>query len=284
MMASQPTWLTLRLTLTPRATDALLATAQIVLDNQLIIKLIMVFTCRTNGDASQILNMFEVVLATMETKLQRVENLDRAVHHLIRKIDTMERTLTSKDAEILAAVLALEKQSTAEAAHVSVKLNQLSSKLDNLCSSGNDVDNDDNDQVEQLVAQPSNRRSRVLKSNEDTQETTMNDVKEVINGIDRRLGFHINIVSEKMGEMTNMVEEVRNAIIEGEDDNDGDLVHDTSTILWLNKINNRTTVGRNKHKRSRSKFDKLLTGIHPLLVVSLYKFDGFITVMADDSL
>ena len=81
--------------------------------------------------SAQIINMFEVVLATIETKLQRVENLDRAVHHLMRKMDMMERKLLGKDADIMAAVLDLEKQNSE--AHVSVKLNQLSAKLDNLC-------------------------------------------------------------------------------------------------------------------------------------------------------
>ena len=87
--------------------------------------------------------MFEVVLATIETKLQRVENLDRAVHHLMRKMDMMERKLSNKDADVLAAVQALEKQ-TSEA-HVSVKLNQLSAKLDNLCDDNVNSIEEEND-------------------------------------------------------------------------------------------------------------------------------------------
>ena len=42
----------------------------------------------------------------------------------------------------------------------------------------------------------------------------MDDVKEMVNGIDRRLGFHINIVSENLGKMTNLVEEVHEAIMD----------------------------------------------------------------------
>ena len=45
----------------------------------------------------------------------------------------------------------------------------------------------------------------------------MDDVKEMVNGIDRRLGFHINIVSENLGKMTNLVEEVHEAIMDNED-------------------------------------------------------------------
>ena len=54
--------------------------------------------------------MFEIVLSTIENKLQRVENLDRAVHHLMRKMDIMERKLSAKDAEIMIAIQALEKE------------------------------------------------------------------------------------------------------------------------------------------------------------------------------
>ena len=106
--------------------------------------------------SAQIINMFEVVLATIETKLQRVENLDRAVHHLMRKMDMMERKLIGKDADIMAAVLDLEKQNSE--AHVSVKLNQLSAKLDNLCQHHTEDSNrvkDDSSDI--FVAEPSIR-------------------------------------------------------------------------------------------------------------------------------
>ena len=197
----------------------------------------------------KILKMFDVVLSTIETKLQRVENLDRAIHHLMRKMDMMERKLSGKDADIMAAIQVLEKET--HEAHVSVKLNQLSAKLDNLCESkAENVD-------DVLIAQPSNRKSSIVQHGED-----MEDVKEVINGIDRRLGVHINIVSENLGKMTNMVEEVRNVLLDDEDSE--------ATTFWLS--NNSTTsdqqFGSNKHKR-RTKFDTLMNTFHPLLVVSI---------------
>ena len=191
--------------------------------------------------------MFEVVLATIETKLQRVENLDRAVHHLMRKMDMMERKLSNKDADVLAAVQALEKQ-TSEA-HVSVKLNQLSAKLDNLCDNDNSIE-EENDDV--LLAQASNRKSRVFQESLTSASAGMEDVKEVINGIDRRLGVHINIVSENLGKMTNMVKEVRSVLIDTEE---AEEVEDLSSLS-------------NKHRKRTTKIDKLLTSIHPLLVVS----------------
>lgn len=115
----------------------------------------------------------------------------------------------------------------------------------------------------------------------------MDDVKEVINGIDQRLGVHINIVSENLGKMSNMVEEVRNAILDPAEEEDnikepmedrGEPGLDAKTIMWLNGLSgplvpkkNYTASGNvvlnsNKHKR-RSKFDRLLTSIYPLSVV-----------------
>ena len=113
-------------------------------------------TSQEQESSAQIINMFEVVLATIETKLQRVENLDRAVHHLMRKMDMMERKLIGKDADIMAAVLDLEKQNSE--AHVSVKLNQLSAKLDNLCQHHTEDSNrvkDDSSDI--FLAEPSIR-------------------------------------------------------------------------------------------------------------------------------
>ena len=91
--------------------------------------------------------------------------------------------------------------------NVSVKLNQLSAKLDSLCTTDRGgTGNLDQDQEEQdiLVAQPSNRKLRVLQNNAGVagvavEAAGMEDVKEVISGIDRRLGVHINIVSENLG-------------------------------------------------------------------------------------
>ena len=245
--------------------------------------------------------MFEVVLTTIETKLQRVENLDRAIHHLMRKMDMMERKLASKDAEILAAVLTLEKET--HEAHVSVKLNQLSAKLDTLCHDHpinelNRPEDPASASADILVAQPSNRKSSVLQPE---MNDKMEDVKEVINGIDRRLGVHINIVSENLGKMSNMVEEVRNVLIDEDDQEDSyqlqehhqkvqnqhprnsklrSLKNNHNATYWPITDNNGTNAtlrSFNSHqlRRRKSKFDALLTTLHPLLGVSdLIRLNG----------
>ena len=68
------------------------------------------------------------------------------------------------------------------------------------------------------------------------------------------------------------MEEVRNAILEEDLEDRGEPGLDAKTIMWLNSQNhrghNQSAIGSNKHKR-RSKFDKLLTSIHPLLAVGI---------------
>ena len=109
----------------------------------------------------------------------------------------------------------------------------------------------DQDQEEQdiLVAQPSNRKLRVLQDNAGVagvEAAGMEDVKDVISGIDRRLGVHINIVSENLGKMAHMVEEVRDALLDDPEPQ-----------------------SPNGQPKQWSKFDKLLSSIHPLIVVRL---------------
>ena len=131
-------------------------------------------------------------------------------------------------------------------------MNQLSAKLDSLCTiDRGGTGNLDQDQEEQdiLVAQPSNRKLRVLSDNAGVagvavEAAGMEDVKEVISGIDRRLGVHINIVSENLGKMAHMVEEVRDALLDDPEPQ-----------------------SPNGRPKQWSKFDKLLSSIHPLIVV-----------------
>lgn len=44
------------------------------------------FFCREQ----QLLNVFEVVVSTLEGKLQRIDNLDKAVEHLMRRVEQLD--------------------------------------------------------------------------------------------------------------------------------------------------------------------------------------------------
>lgn len=207
---------------------------------------------------SHVMGMFEVILTTLDSKLRRVENLDRAVQHLMRKMETMETRLAIKTSKIASSVDKIQAQledwqsppDASLVANINSRLDQLSMKVDTLCGQASEEEY----LLEQLVAQPSNRRSSLLTSNS---KDSMEDVKEVVKGIDRRLGFHINIVSENLGKMTHMVEEVRDAIID--DTHQPTEEDEVGTLLWLNRSNVTA---------KRTKFDQLFTTLHPLLRVN----------------
>ena len=77
-----------------------------------------------------LVSMFEVVLTTMESKLRRVENLDRAVQQLMMKMDTMERRTNGQSDTILAKLDSLSKS----VEHWDETVRTRLEKLDNLCS------------------------------------------------------------------------------------------------------------------------------------------------------
>ena len=138
--------------------------------------------------------MFEVVLSTMESKLRRVENLDRAVQHLMRKMDSIEEKIETKSVDILNKIDNLgqtlnskismmpvtSQESSIE--NINSRLDQMSLKLDVITTNNNNsqdkikrhIINPTNDydanqnkksietkDIEELfVAQPSDRKSR----------------------------------------------------------------------------------------------------------------------------
>ena len=91
----------------------------------------------------------------------------------------------------------------------------------------------------------------------------MDDVKEMVNGIDRRLGFHINIVSENLGKMTNLVEEVHEAIM---DEDIGTTMFNVGFIIHINQILFKCKKNKTRlhiQQRSNSHFIRLKTAFAP---------------------
>ena len=150
------------------------------------------------------------------------------------------------------------------------KLNYLAEKFDSVCEEDLPPSN-----LEDLfIAQPSVRRTSklfpgggsggrfVIKA--ETDEKTVEEVREALSGMDRRLAFHINIVSESMGKMVDMVEEVHEAVI----DNEGEAVEG---IFRRTRSQNKNQQRRHTNngtspakKKAKSKFDKLLAAIYPM--------------------
>ena len=89
--------------------------------------------------------MFEVVLTTLESKLRRVENLDRAVQQLMLKMDAMDRRTNSQSDTVLSKLDTLSK-SMGQLDSVQSRLD----RLDNLCSGRKRREKND-DEEEDLV-------------------------------------------------------------------------------------------------------------------------------------
>ena len=170
---------------------------------------------------SYMLSMFEMMMSTMETKLRRVENLDRAIQVLMRKMDGIENSLKVR-----------VKKSD---------FHLLSDKIDKIEAMMSKNENHDDDE-EVLSVSSSNRVNSKLSLQEvmtSTVTSAVEDMKALVHGMDRKLGHHINLVSENLGRMNNMVEDVHDAVIP-------------------------TPTSSNK----TSKLDELMNRIDPLLGVS----------------
>ena len=240
--------------------------------------------------------MFEVVLSTLENKLRRVENLDRAVQHLVRKIDNLERQVEDHAVTILDRVDEHEGKAVEFRAAVGKRLDYLAKKFDSVCE-------EDIEEVEDLLlASPSVRRSSRLlpnrfffdsaKSGKQQQQqraqrnAQIDDVKTAVSGMDRKLALHINIVSENLGRLGAMVEEVHGAVIEevsgGSNGGSGESRREQRSeargpspsrrrnvriLARSKKSHNGTTSAAAAATKKVSKFDKLLAAVYPLNVV-----------------
>lgn len=257
--------------------------------------------------------MLEIVLTTMESKLRRVENLDRAVQHLMRKIDGLEEIIESKAESVIQRIETSEQASIARHEDTTKKIEYLTKKFDSVCD-------EDVEEVEEFVALPSVRRSRILafdphhqrlfqtstgaggssgsggygqyinphqrsrefgsRSSDDASavKKAVKDIRSTVSGMDRRLAFHINIVSENLGKMASMVEDVHEAVFEDDEEEaagakSGDIEaqesrhHHHHTLSSGSRLrSNLERQGRNvsSFTKRKSKLDSLIFSLHPL--------------------
>ena len=249
--------------------------------------------------------MFEVVLSTLENKLRRVENLDRAVQHLVRKMDNLEKQVEDHAVTLLERVDEHEGKAVEFRTAVGRRLDYLAKKFDSVCE-------EDIDEVEDLLlASPSVRRSSRLPPNRfpfDTKterqqraqrKSQLDDVKTAVSGMDRKLALHINIVSENLGRLGSMVQEVHGAVIEEVDGDKNESRreqrsdsseaaaargqarwggHAAAAVAVAAASSRRRNVrilarskkshnGTTTATKKVSKFDKLLAAVYPLNVV-----------------
>lgn len=215
-------------------------------------------------------NVFEVIVSTLESKLQRIENLDRAVEHLMRRVEAMDSrvndnidktdsiidklrtfdlklfqggTLSQVDNNLNERLVLLDKK----VSNIDTKLVVLKNQLDSNFLPADDFN------AEASEKKPISMNvvdiTKVLSSELDSLRSSTSNV-------DRKLQFHINLVSENLGKILSMMSDVHEAVVE------------PVMIQTGPPLRNRTSTTPQTTIIKNSKLDKLVRQMHPILSVS----------------
>ncbi|CAH0546667.1 unnamed protein product, partial [Brassicogethes aeneus] len=231
-------------------------------------------------------NVFEAIISTLETKLQRIENLDKAVEHLMRRVESLDTRVNSnidKTESVISKLRNIDTklfQSTNQFSFVAKnpnsfgedtnlnkklisldqkvsdiddKLNVLKNQLDNNYLQGEDIN------VEASEKKPISMNvieiTKALNTeviNHVTKE--LGQLREATGNVDRKLQFHINLVSENLGKVLTMVSDVHHAVVE-------------VTPVYYNRTTTTTTTSKPEHIRT-NKIDALVQQMRPIISVS----------------
>ncbi|XP_045784760.1 angiopoietin-related protein 2 [Maniola jurtina] len=245
-----------------------------------------------------IFNVFEVIVSTLETKLQRIENLDKAVEHLMRRVEALDSRVNDNihktdaiisklgnlDFKLFSHISQGDEQSATE--NVNTKNNDnkinnaqmLDKKLESLDQKVSDIDTKlvglktqiDNNflPVDDINAEASEKKpinlnvieiAKSLNSEVITEITKeVDQLRTSMSTVDRKLQFHINLVSENLGKVLYMMADVHAAIVEPE----------AASINVNNIFKNRTVTSTQSPLQKSSKIDTLVNKIIPMMSVS----------------
>ncbi|KAH9630334.1 hypothetical protein HF086_004467 [Spodoptera exigua] len=247
-----------------------------------------------------IFNVFEVIVSTLETKLQRIENLDKAVEHLMRRVEALDSRVNDNihktdaiisklgnlDLKLFSHIGQNDEESVTE--HSAKKQNEnknkisdaqlLDRKLESLDQKVSNIDTklvglknqiDSNFlPVDDINAEASEKKPinlNVIEIAKGLNTEVINEItKEVdqlrssVSTVDRKLQFHINLVSENLGKVLYMMADVHAAIVEPED----------ASINVNSLFKNRTATSTQAPITKNSKIDTLVNKIIPMMSVS----------------
>ncbi|CAG4962127.1 unnamed protein product [Parnassius apollo] len=245
-----------------------------------------------------IFNVFEVIVSTLETKLQRIENLDKAVEHLMRRVEAMDSRVNDNihktdaiisklgnlDLKLFSQPIPDEVESFTEnivkrksdnkvndAQLLDRKLESLDQKVSNIDSKlvglKNQIDNNflpvDDINAEASEKKPINLNVLEIAKGLNTEviKTITKEVDQLrtsMSTVDRKLQFHINLVSENLGKVLYMMADVHAAIVEP----------DAASINVNSLFKNRTATSTQSPITKGSKIDTLVNKIIPMMSVS----------------
>uniref|UniRef100_A0A182QI16 Fibrinogen C-terminal domain-containing protein n=1 Tax=Anopheles farauti TaxID=69004 RepID=A0A182QI16_9DIPT len=193
----------------------------------------------------QLLNVFEVVVSTLEGKLQRIDNLDKAVEHLMRRVESLDSKVADnilKTDSVISKLRTLDSKLTVvdegpdrpNSLRMAKSTNSLDSRLVSLDQKVSDIDSKLNGlknqidsnflPVDDINAEASERKTVSMNVAEITKAMhsevmghitkELGQLRSMTEGIDKKLQFHINVVSENLGKTLNLLNDVHDAVVD----------------------------------------------------------------------
>ncbi|XP_026841426.1 angiopoietin-related protein 1 isoform X1 [Drosophila persimilis] len=237
----------------------------------------------------QLLNIFEIIITTLEGKLKRIDNLDKTVELMMNHMDTLDNRVADnigKSELIISKLHRLEAHLIHDVPEIQVaRSDNDKEKQKPLNSSSNILENQlvqldqkvtnidiklevlksqiDNNflQAEDFNAEASEKKPismNVIDITKALNPETMTHVSEELSelrdstdSIDKKLQFHINIVSENIGRMIRMIHDIHYAVVDHHEQ--------------VNAFNITTT---SPPPIKSSKIDALVKQIRPMVSVS----------------
>lgn len=178
------------------------------------------------------MSIFEAVISTLEGKLQRIDNLDKAVEHMMRRVESLDHKVGDNILKTDAIITRLGDLNTKLSADDLNKLSRsasspsLNNRLTQLDQKVSDIDTkivklknqiDTNFlPVDDINAEASERKPIHAMNNEIMGHVTkdLDHLRKTTDAIDKKLQFHVNLVSQNVAKMLNLVQDVHEAIVE----------------------------------------------------------------------
>lgn len=191
----------------------------------------------------QLLSVFEAVISTLEGKLQRIDNLDKAVEHMMRRVESLDHKIADNILQTDAIITRLgdlntkltneddalirDKFSRSSSTSLNTKLSSLDQKVSDidtkLVKLKNQIDNNFLP-VDDINAEASEKKpihmnvaeiTRAMNSEVMSHVTKdLDQLRKTTEAIDKKLQFHVNLVSQNVGKMLNLVQDVHEAVVE----------------------------------------------------------------------
>lgn len=229
----------------------------------------------------QLLSIFEAVISTLEGKLQRIDNLDKAVEHMMRRVESLDNKVADNILKTDAIITRLGDLNTKlldddslvrdkfsrSPSSASTSLNNRLISLDQKVSGidtklvklKNQIDSNFLP-VDDINAEASEKKPIHMNVAEITRAMNteimshvtkdLDQLRKTTESIDKKLQFHVNLVSQNVGKMLNLVQDVHEAVVE---QNAGTYNATSTTIPPYIKA---------------SKIDSLVHQVKPILSVS----------------